>query len=64
VLDSCFTEASFAMTAAAQAAGRPRPELSSPQAVTVELTAIFIRFLAAFTSRCRPDAGKRSVIGA
>jgi hypothetical protein len=45
VLDSCFTEASFAMTA------RPGPELSSPPAVTVQLTAIFIRFFAASTSR-------------
>ena len=45
LLDSCFTEAGFVLIL------RPEPEPSSPQADTVELTAIFLKFIAALTSR-------------
>ena len=45
LLDSCFTETGFVLSL------RPKPEPSSPQADTVELTARFLKLMAAFTSR-------------
>lgn len=54
LLTSCFTKAGFTRDL------RPEPEPSPPQAETEELTAMFLRFTAAFTSRsCAvPHAGQ------
>jgi hypothetical protein len=53
-LGSCFNEAGFTRVS------RLKPEPISPQADAVELTARFLRFFAAFTSRswCAPQDGQ------